>query len=139
MQPYVNPYLFSSPIYGNYGQQQLQQPIQQPIQQQMPIGISGKYVNDFNEINASDIPMNSPAIFAKNDRTEIQLREWNSNGQIITRSYKEVNVEAPEPEKAAVFNPETVLNPIIARLDELEEKIDKLPKVSAARVKKDGE
>lgn len=69
MQPYVNPYLFSNPIYGNYGAQQFQQPVQQPMQQ--PIGISGKYVNDFNEISASDIPMNSPAIFAKNDRSEI--------------------------------------------------------------------
>lgn len=137
MQPYINPYLFSNTIYGNYGQQQqMQQPM---IPQAQQIGIAGKYVNDFNEINASDIPMNSPAIFAKNDRTEIQMREWNSNGQIVTRLYKEMDVEAPEPEKAAVFNTEAVLNPIIARLDELEEKIDKIPKVSAARVKKDGE
>lgn len=82
MQPFINPYLFSNPIYGNYGQQ-----VQQPAQQ-MQIGISGKYVNDFNEINASDIPMNGPAIFAKNDRSEIQLREWNPNGQIVTTSYK---------------------------------------------------
>lgn len=138
MQPYINPYLFSNPIYGNFGQQQqMQQPMMSQAQQ---IGIAGKYVNDFNEINASDIPMNSPAIFAKNDRTEIQMREWNSNGQIITRSYKEVNVEAPEPEKAAVFNPNDVLEPIIARLNELEEKIDKIPRPSAAaRAKKDGE
>lgn len=136
MQQYVNPYLFSSPIYGNYGQQQFQQ----PIQPQVPIGISGKYVNDFSEISASDIPMNSPAIFAKNDRTEIQLREWNSNGQIVTKSYKEVNEAPPaQEEKPIAFNPNDVLEPIIARLNELEEKIDKLPKVSAARVKKDGE
>lgn len=136
MQPYVNPYLFSNPIYGSYGQQQFQQ----PIQPQVPIGISGKYVNDFSEINASDIPMNSPAIFAKNDRSEIQLREWNANGQIVTKSYKEVDVEPPIPERAPVFNPNEVLEPIIARLNELEEKIDKIPRSSAtARAKKDGE
>ena len=138
MQPYVNPYLFSNPIYGNFGQQQFQQ----PMQQQIPIGISGKYVNDFTEINASDIPMNSPAIFAKNDRSEIQLREWNANGQIVTTSFKAV-VDAPElkQEPQPVFNPNEVLDPIIARLNELEEKIDKLPKTStvARTTKKDGD
>lgn len=136
MQPFINPYLFSNPMYGNYGQQQFQQ----PVQQQIPIGISGKYVNDFGEITASDIPMNSPAIFAKNDRSEIQLREWNSNGQIVTTSYKAVNEEPPVSEPVPLFNPNDVLEPIIARLNELEEKIDKLPKVSTvSRTKKDGE
>lgn len=136
MQPFINPYLFSNPMYGNYGQQQFQQ----PVQQQIPIGISGKYVNDFGEITASDIPMNSPAIFAKNDRSEIQLREWNSNGQIVTTSYKVVNEEPPVSEPVPIFNPNDVLEPIIERLNELEEKIDKLPKVSTvSRTKKDGE
>lgn len=136
MQPFINPYLFSNPIYGNYGQQQFQQ----PMQQQMSIGISGKYVNDFGEITASDIPMNSPAIFAKNDRSEIQLREWNSNGQIVTTSYKAVNEEPPVAEPVQLFNPNDVLEPIFTRLNELEEKIDKLPKVSTvSRTKKDGE
>lgn len=136
MQPFINPYLFSNPMYGNYGQQQFQQ----PVQQQMPIGISGKYVNDFGEITASDIPMNSPAIFAKNDRSEIQLREWNSNGQIVTTSYKAVVEEQPVPKPVPVFNPNDVLEPIFTRLNELEEKIDKLPKVSTvSRTKKDGE
>ena len=134
MQPYTNPYLFSNPMFGNYGNQQ---PMQQPMQQ---IGISGRYVNDFAEITASDIPMNGPAIFAKNDRSEIQLREWNSNGQIVTTSYKAVNEEPPVTEPVPLFNPNDVLEPIIARLNELEEKIDKLPKVSTvSRTKKDGE
>lgn len=135
MQPFINPYLFSNPIYGNYGQQ-----VQQPAQQ-MQIGISGKYVNDFNEINASDIPMNGPAIFAKNDRSEIQLREWNPNGQIVTTSYKAVIEEPPTPAvPVPVFNPNDVLEPIFTRLNELEEKIDKLPKsATVTRAKKDGE
>lgn len=137
MQPYVNPYLFSNPTFGNYGQPQFQQqPIQQPMQQ---IGISGRYVNDFGEISASDIPMNGPAIFAKNDRSEIQLREWNPNGQIVTTSYKAIVEEAPAPVKESVFKPETVLDPIFSKLTELEEKIDKLKPTTAKTVKKDGE
>lgn len=139
MQPYVNPYLFSSPIYGNYGQQMSQQQpmMQQPMQ---PVGIAGKYVNDFAEITASDIPMNSPAIFAKSDRSEIQLREWNANGQITTTSYRAV-IEEPIPAAVSqpVFNANEVLDPIFAKLSELEEKIDKLPKPTAPRTKKDGE
>ena len=87
MQPFINPYLFSNPIYGNYGQQMSQNVVTQPMQ---TVGISGRYVNDFSEINASDIPMNSPAIFAKADKSEIQLREWNANGQITTKVYKTV-------------------------------------------------
>ena len=91
MQPYVNPNLFLSPIYGNY--------MQNPMPQAQPVGISGKYVNDFGEINASDIPMSGPAVFAKNDRSEIQIREWNPNGQIVTTSYKAVVETQPMIEK----------------------------------------
>ena len=133
MQPYVNPYLFSNPMYSNYGQQPMPQQMAQPVQQ---VAISGRYVNDFNEINLSDIPMNSPAIFAKNDRSEIQLREWNSNGQIVTTSYKAIVEEPPAP---VVEQPTFNLDPIIEKLAELEEKIDKIPKTSTARAKKDGE
>ena len=136
MQPYVNPYLFSNPICGNYGQQQYQQPVQPIIQ---PIGISGRYVNDFGEISANDIPMSGPAIFAKNDRSEIQIREWNPNGQIVTTSYKAIVEEAPVPVKESVFQPETVLDPIFSKLTELEEKIDKLKPTTSKTVKKDGE
>lgn len=135
MQPFINPYLFSNPIYGNYGQQMSQNVVTQPMQ---TVGISGRYVNDFSEINASDIPMNSPAIFAKNDRSEIQLREWNANGQIITTAYKAV-VEEPEVVKEKAFNPSEFLDPIFERLNELEEKIDKLPKQTVTRAKKEGE
>jgi len=119
MNPYITQNPFLNPIYGNYMQQQ-------PIQQ---IGISGKYVNDFNEITASDIPMNSPAIFAKNDRSEVQIREWNANGQITTTCYKRET--APEPK-------EDTMQPIIDRLISLEEKIDKMQKPMIPR-KKEGE
>lgn len=129
MQPYTNPYLFSNPMFGNYGNQQ---PMQQPMQQ---IGISGRYVNDFAEITASDIPMNGPAIFAKNDRSEIQIREWNPNGQIVAKTYRAV---AEQQKQETVFNTNDFLDPIFVRLEELGEKIDKIGKPSN-RAKKEGE
>lgn len=130
---FQNPYPFLNPMYGNYGQM--------PNVPTMPqqIGISGKYVNDFSEISASDIPMNSPAIFAKNDRSEIQLREWNSNGQIVTTSYKAIIEEPPIVKTEPTFDTESFLEPILTRLGDLEDKIDKLQKPTVARAKKDGE
>lgn len=127
MQPYVNPYLFSSPMYGNYSPNPMPQA---PVQ---PVGISGRYVNDFNEINASDIPMSGPAIFAKNDRSEIQLREWSPNGQIITTSYQAV---VPQPAEV-VPDPQVNMESILDKLDALEAKLDKLSKPSPAKAKKE--
>lgn len=127
-QPYVNPNLFSNPIYGNYMQNFMPQA---PMQ---PVGISGKFVNDFGEINASDIPMNSPSIFAKNDRSEIQLREWNSNGQIVTTTYKAILDQPKEVVPDASKDIETIL----CKLEELDEKIEKLSKPTQ-RVKKETE
>lgn len=146
MQPYVNPYLFSNPSFGNYAQPQFQQqPIQQPMQQ---IGISGRYVNDFGEISASDIPMNGPAIFAKNDRSEIQIREWSPNGQIVTTLYKpyfepktdEVNNVSNAVQQPLFDVKSEVIEPIFERISALEDKLDKLGKPSVTnRAKKDGE
>lgn len=136
MQPYINPYLFSNPIYSNY----VQQPMQQP---QQPVGIPGKYVNSFDEIMASDIPMSGPAIFAKNDRSEIQIREWQPDGQIGHKTYRVVPEEIQRVEVPQVqpFNASDVLDPIFEKLTELEGKLDKLTRPTAVSktAKKDGE
>lgn len=126
MNPYLMQNPFLNPIYGNYGQPVIpQQNVQQPIQ---TIGISGKYVNDFNEINASDIPMSSPAIFAKNDRSEIQIREWNANGQIDTTRYKpyiEPVQQVVKQEPIFDYKAE-LLEPIFDKLAELEQQVSKI-------------
>lgn len=94
MQPYINPYLFSNPYLSGSGNnmqtQAMNYPQAQNSYQQQMLGIAGRYVNDFNEITANDVPMNgSPAIFAKNDRSEIQMREWSPNGRRATgRPYR---------------------------------------------------
>lgn len=141
MQPFINPNLFLNPMYGNYMQNTM------PQAQMQSVGISGKYVNDFAEINASDIPMSSPAIFAKNDRSEIQIREWSPNGQIVTTLYKpyiepkqeEMNNVTPQLQQPLFDIKTEVLEPIFDKLSELEQQVAKLNKPAAKVVKKDGE
>lgn len=117
--------------------------------QAQQLGISGKYVNDFSEITASDVPMGGqPSVFIKNDRSEMQMREWSPNGQIVTTLYKPYI----EPKQEDISNlstiPQTplfdakseVIEPIFERLSQLEDKLDKLSKPAApSRAKKDGE
>lgn len=127
MYPNINP--FQNQMFQNY---MMQAPQNAPYQ---PAGISGKYVNDFNEITANDVPMNgSPSVFLKNDRSEIQIREWNPNGQIVPRLYRAVEIveQAPQDPK------DDYSNLIIERLTALEDKIDKLSK-APARARKETE
>ena len=105
-----------------------------PQPQIQPVGISGRYVNDFNEINASDNSMSSPSIFPKNDRSEIQIREWNPNGQIVTTTFKPVVEQIKETAPVPTIDTETILD----KLEELNDKIEKLSK-PAPRVKKETE
>lgn len=133
MQPFVNPYLFSNPfLTGNSPLNIQPQPNMNSFQQPNTqlVGIPGRYVNDFSEITANDVPMNGcPAIFAKADRSEIQMREWSPNGQIVPTVYKlevpEVTNEVSQP----VFDAKTeLLEPIMARLAEIEQKLSRVNK-----------
>lgn len=147
MQPFINPYLFQNPYYSNIGNNTM--PNTPNFSNPQVIGISGKYVNDFSEITASDIPMNGqPAVFAKNDKSEIQLREWSPNGQIVTTLYKpyiepireEVSNSMPIVQQPLFDAKTEVLEPIFERITALEEKLDKLNKPSSVnRAKKEGE
>lgn len=129
MQPYLNPNYFNS----------YQPPVYQ-YQYQQPSTITGKLVNNFNEITANDVPMNgNPAVFAKADKSEIQLREWNPNGQIVTTLYKpyfepkqdETN-NLPNAVQQPLFDPKTdVLDPIFDKLSELEQQVAKLSNIVA--------
>ena len=90
------PYQGYMPNYNPY-QQNYQQNYQQTIPQQntviQPQGIAGKMVNDFSEVNVNDVPMDGRfALFAKNDMSEIQVKAWNSQGQIDTITFSQNNV-----------------------------------------------
>ena len=141
MQPFINPsYLYQNPYFSNFGNSFLQNT------QNSYNGINGKYVNDFSEITASDVPMGGqPSIFVRNDRSEVQLREWSPNGQIISTVYVpyiDTKQQEKQPESATPqidVNTE-IIAPIFEKISVLEEKLDKLSKpVTVTRAKKDGE
>lgn len=67
--------------YPNYFQNQYQN-------FQNPIPTNLKIVDDFNNIQAAQVPMdNLGGYFIKRDGTEIQMRRWMPNGQIAITSY----------------------------------------------------
>lgn len=86
------------------------QAMQQPMPQnnnQMG-GISTNIVEDFANISIDSIPMdNNGAFFVKRDGSEIQLKRWNGNGQIVTTSYlpiidSEANDSMPNENKSQI-------------------------------------
>ena len=140
MQPFINPMFFQNPYFSNTGN-----PTMQNIPNSCnPIGLNGKYVNDFNEITASDVPMGGqPSIFIRNDRSEVQLREWSPNGQIVSTNYVpyiEPVQQATKETAQPLFDANTdIVAPIVAKILELEEKLEKLSKPTTSRAKKEGE
>lgn len=119
---------FYRPNYGNYQNpymyQQMQQvqQVQQPqmFQQQQSANVPGRFVNDFSEITANDVPMDGrSAIFAKNDLSEINVRAWNANGTISNLTFKPVL--QTNPNEVSAKSEETKFEPIMKRLDTIEE------------------
>lgn len=89
MQPYLNP---------NYFNYQPYVPQYQFTQPAIPT-MNGRFVNDFAEITANDVPMDGRyALFCKNDMSEIHARTWNAQtGKIDNRVY--LPLKAVESEK----------------------------------------
>lgn len=136
MQPYVNPYYYQQynqqPQYNQFGN------YQQSFQQ-VP-GITGKIVNDFSEITANDVPMDgSNAIFLKRDGSEIQVRSWSANGQIVSTSYKPILDDLESKVDNLPFDAEKLKFGILDELTEvLDERFAKLEKlIKPARAKKE--
>lgn len=115
-QPQIQPQ-YQQPQYGSSPQYQ-----QQNTQSLMPMGISGKIVNDFNEITIKDIPTDcSPAFFIKSDYSEIQSRRWSDTGSVIPVTYKAVDTA-----ENVQNGPFDQLN---KRLDEIEALLTKKPNI----------
>lgn len=50
--------------------------------------IAGRYISNINEISPGDIPMDmSPAVFVQTDFQKIHVRNWDNNGNIISKTY----------------------------------------------------
>lgn len=68
-----------------------------PVATNAPVMV--KSVDNVNEIQANDVPMNYPyAIFPKRDLSEIYVKSWNTNGTIQTLVF------APKVEKAKMIH-----------------------------------
>ena len=140
--PYIqsqNPYMDRMNFLQNY-QQNLQQPLvptsmsganQQAMPQQIA-GINGRIVQAVETINPNEVPMDgSVAFFPKQDLTEIYAKSWNADGTIRTLTFKPVlndktDVLSGDTEKLEFDLPEKAAEGIMAKLNELSEKIEQL-------------
>lgn len=60
----------------------------EPVRKQI-FYIPGRGVNSLDEIQAYEVLIDSPMnVFPKNDRKEIYVKYWDTNGQIVTDTYK---------------------------------------------------
>lgn len=141
--------------FQNYLTNQYQQPIYQPMQNpymdriqmqnqqmtqtQMPgmnQGMLARMVDNFENITANDVPMNGGALFVKNDGSEIQFRQWTSQGTIEKTSYlaQKSNLDSQmiksstEEEKLILGANKEVLEGILNKVDMLSDKIDEILK-----------
>lgn len=117
---------------------------------QRSVGISGKYVNDFSEITANDVPMDIPSsVFIKADGSEIQIRSWNGQGLIDTKTYKPILEEniangtntlaMPKESEFEHFN--AILDDIKSSVDDVLTSMEKVLKMNkpTTRAKKESD
>lgn len=129
--PYQQPMMNYTPNYGTYqynpmaSYQRYQQP--EPTQ-----GISGRVVQAVETINPNEVPMDgSVAFFPKQDLTEIYAKSWNTDGTIRTLTFKpalndKTGVLSADTEKLEFDLSEKATEDIMAKLNELSEKIEQL-------------
>lgn len=149
-QMMMNPYMDRMAQLQQY-QQNLQQP-QMPMSNQQQIqGVIGRFVGDFSEITANDVPMDGrSAIFPKTDMSEIQVRTWGNDGKIVSTSYKPVisdsdsqsSVLSNSTEKLKIGLSDEATDVFMKRFDELEKRLDDFmakptTKTTANRTKKE--
>lgn len=117
------------PMYG-------QMPVQQPQQTYVPQApqMVGRFVNDFNEVTANDVPMDGKwALFPKSDLSEIQARAWSPEGKIIPIVFKPVieeklNIDAQAKDKIEVGLSDEATKAFMERFDEISERLEKVEK-----------
>lgn len=125
--------------YLNYPQQSQPSYPYGNIYQQNMSGIAGRCVADFNEITASEIPMDGrSAIFPKSDMSEIVVKNWASDGTIRTMAFKPVltpqaNTSTLDATKADSDAFGEVLRGIQSDIKTLADKIDKMSRPAKGR------
>lgn len=154
MMPYQNQtyYQNSNPAYQQYMQQYQQPNYQQNsyaqsnnpyvqnqgmvgTQMSLPNNLVGKFCDTYENITANDVPMTGqPAIFVKNDGTEIQTRSWTPSGTIQITTYKPItDNKTVETEKLSTNELESLRNDFTALNEVINGRFDKLEKAILGR------
>lgn len=90
--------------------------------------LSGKTVNNPQEILPQDVPMNGfTSYFPKADGSEIYAKCWNSNGTIDTKIY------ILKPLEEQVSQESDIMSQILSRLENIERKVSYKPKYQNQR------
>ena len=150
--PYYNPAMagYQPPMYQPPMQDRLAQlqnqyqsaipqnqpmPVQQPVQMQyiQQPQMVGRYVNDFSEVTANDVPMDGrSAVFVKADMSEIQTRAWSADGKIVPVTYKPVLVEQKEnkekQENLKFELSDESTKAVMERFDDISDRLEKMEK-----------
>lgn len=123
--------------FMNYLSNSPQMPMGYGYQQYQPMhhGVVTKIVDDFSQITANDVPMDSNgAFFVKKDGSEIQHRVWTAQGTIANRPFKavsSVSMDNAQPNSENVSA--QAINELLALFDskftELNSRFDKIEKV----------
>lgn len=114
---------------GQQMPQQMQYSPDQPRQAQQPIqGLSGRTVNNLNDITAQDLPMNgTSALFPLADGSAIYSRSWRGDGTVQTIEYRPV-----QQEQAETIDPLAVLQNDISEIKDMLQSLQK-PKTTRAK------
>lgn len=125
MQPFVNPNYFNP--YPMYQQPQIQPQMPSYAQNIVHNGLEGKYVGEFSEVTANDVPMTGQgALFIKGDLSEIQLRNWNANGLIDIKSFKPSISEVEEVSTKSVEHAYLPSDELRMALENINDRLDKM-------------
>lgn len=127
-QPFsYNPMISAQQRMQSYDQQFPQ--FSQPQQAVQNIGINGRVVQELENINANEVPMDgSMAFFPKQDLSEIYVKGWNADGTIRTTVFKPVSNNngintSNIGSESKISLSEEVTEGIMKRFDEIETKL----------------
>lgn len=99
---------------------QMQQPIQ-PTPSQIPMGVIGRWVNDFNDIKPNEVPMDGTiCFFPKTDYTCIYAKVWDQNGKL--QNFVFVPETPTQVDSTTVQNNEQI-DKMMAKLDDIQSQL----------------
>lgn len=150
MQPFTNPNYFQQTVpvsynaggYNPYMRNQIVSPQQDMVRTpvvQPTMGITGRYVQDANQVTANEVPMDGNfAFFPKEDLSEIYAKCWSADGQIKTIAFKppeimDANNTTPNGEKSKIDALGDATEGILGKLDVMSDQINAIEQKLSAK------